>query len=224
MSPRFAGTQQQPGQSGFPQRTARATGEDWRGTAQKLLAMNPNATASRLYLSWFYLASARSWLYLHGGGIGRGDDRGLVHRLNRGGTDAELARIDDLEQVNIFLVAAEIGLEKGGMVIVKFAAGKPVAPPGRLLFQLVQRILLDEFGPGRNRVFNQEILPVAAIHAQMYGNHVSGVDIALKRLQIINNFFFFLLRGQAIVIAGDVQGELVALEELLFRGVVLAAR
>ena len=115
--------------------------------------------------------------------------------MNRGRTDAEGARIDDLEQVHIFLVAAEILLEEGGVVVVELAAGEPVSPPRGFLLQFVERVFLDELRACGNRVFDQQVSPVAAVDAEMHGDYVPGMDIARERLQVIDDLFFFLQIG-----------------------------
>src|SRR5205823_8005243 len=138
-------------------------------------------------------------------------------------TDPELAGIHDLEQVNVFLVAIEISLEEGRVVVMEFAAREPEAPPVSLGVQLVNTIARDELRSRWNRIFHQQVTPVAAVHAQPYGNHIAGVDLALKRLKVVGDSFALLLRRQPVVVTGDIQGELVVLEKLFLRGVILAA-
>src|SRR5436305_1453032 len=83
---------------------------------------------------------------------------------------------------------------------------------------------LPKDGTNTWRSESQRVVFAAAVDAEMHGDYVSGMDIARERLQVIDDLFLFLLRNHAVVIAGDVQRQLVFLEEPFFGGVVFAAR
>src|SRR5262245_51816504 len=154
-------------------------------------------------------------LHLHVGGIRGGEYGWLIHRLHRRRTDAELARVHDLEHVDIFLVAAEVRLEKRGVIVMEFAARIPPAPPVGAVPDFVHIIALHELAARRNGSFHQQVSPLASVHAEPDCNHVAGVHVAGERLEIVNDPVAHLLRRQAVVVAGDVERELVVLEILL---------
>src|SRR5579863_4417216 len=151
-------------------------------------------------------------LHLHDSSIASGHDGWLVHRLNHRGADLELARIDNFEQVDVLVPLGEVGLEDGSAIVVELAPRKPILPPGRTLPQLVKIVACDEFGAGRDGIFHEEITPFAATNGDAHGENVANVKIALKWIEIVNNFSIVLLGREAKIIARDVERELVVLD------------
>src|SRR5262245_13282451 len=122
------------------------------------------------------MCSNEPLLHLQEGSVRGGEHGWLVHGLHRGRTDAEFAGVYDLEQVNVFLVTFEIRLEESRVVVMELTAREPESPPIRLLLQFIKVITLDKLSAGGNGIFHQQVAPIAAVHAETYGNHVTGVN------------------------------------------------
>src|ERR1035441_5134735 len=70
-----------------------------------------------------------SRVHLQRCGIGGSFHIRLIHGSGLRGTYDELTGVDHLEQVDIFAASVELGIEKGGAVVVELAASEPVRPP-----------------------------------------------------------------------------------------------
>ena len=71
------------------------------------------------------------------------------------------ARIDDFQQVEVFFLGIpEIPHEHGDMVVVIFAFGEPILPPGGSGPEMVELVVFEKFRAGRDGIFHQEIAPI----------------------------------------------------------------
>src|SRR5260370_16022131 len=77
--------------------------------------------------------------------VARDHLRWLVHGLRDGRAHLKLSRIPNLQQIDVFVIARKICLEKGRAVIMEFAQCPPIFPPRGLLAEFIERDERYEF-------------------------------------------------------------------------------
>src|SRR5258708_35932171 len=97
----------------------------------------------------------------------------------------------------------EVSLEEGRAVVMEFAAGKPESPPAFLTGEFVEPVVLNELRSGGDGVFNQQIFPFAAVHAEAHSDDVPGVHIAFQRIESPGDLVVLLLGREPLGIAAD---------------------
>src|ERR1039458_1078584 len=90
-----------------------------------------------LCTSWLRAAGRRRRRHLQLQRIAGGLNSRLIHRLHACRADLERAWIDHPDHVEDLLAASKVVGEEGGVIVVVFAAGKPVVPAAGTLIERV---------------------------------------------------------------------------------------